>query len=228
MAGQEMVAEEVLTALLVWFHTVSGRTPGPWCMPFWQRLGACAYVAIVKPATTSAGRSQGPQRSSECPLARTPCRRQYERDASLVPPTVVHGLEIQTVSPQRTVPPVRQARGPPRQYAYRHLDGADDGSGDKAGTDRGMFGAWSPAVQRPLHEGVEREVPADTVAGQRRLPLARGRSPGQVREELRRFTFNPAALATDPRFRSAPGPLIAARHSEAALRFFMASLPALP
>lgn len=111
---------------------------------------------------------------------------------------------------------------------YRHLDGADDGSGDKAGTDRGMFGAWSPAVQRPLHEGVEREVPADTVTGQRRLPLARGRSPGQVREELRRFTFNPAALATDPRFRSAPGPLIAARHSEAALRFFMASLPALP
>ncbi len=73
-----------------------------------------------------------------------------------MPPIVVHGLEVQTVSPQRAVPPVRQARGPPRQYAYRYLDGADDGSEDKAGTDRSMFGAWSPAVQRPLHQGVER------------------------------------------------------------------------
>ncbi len=73
-----------------------------------------------------------------------------------MPPIVVHGLEVKTVSPQRAVPPLRQAHGPPRQYAYRHLDGADDGSEDKAGTDRGMSVAWSPAVQRPLHQGVER------------------------------------------------------------------------
>jgi hypothetical protein len=88
--------------------------------------------------------------------ARTLCRRQYEGDASLVPPIVVHGLEVKTVSSQWAVPPLRQARGPPRQYAYRHLDGPDDGSEDKAGTDRGMSVAWSPAVQRPLDQGVER------------------------------------------------------------------------
>jgi hypothetical protein len=72
-----------------------------------------------------------------------------------VPPIVVHGLEVQAVSPQRAVPPLREARGPPRQYAYRHLDGTD-GSEDKAGTDRGMSVTWSPAIQRPLHQGVER------------------------------------------------------------------------
>jgi hypothetical protein len=89
-------------------------------------------------------------------------------NASLVPPIVVHGLEVQTVSPQRAVPPLRQARGPPRQCAYRHLDGADDGSEDNAGTDRGMSVAWSPAVQRPLNQGVERltcsPTPEPTIA----------------------------------------------------------------
>ncbi len=94
-----------------------------------------------------------------------------------MPPIVVHGLEVKTVSPQRAVPPLRQARGPPRQYAYRHLDGADDGSEDKAGTDRGMSVAWSPAVQRPLDQGVERlTVLADAGTDQRRSACLRMRA----------------------------------------------------